>query len=809
MDSVNETMPRTYTIRKSPHLGFGFVAGDDFPTIVKVVERNGPSFKLLQAGDVIMEVNGRNVEDMDRRQIIDFIQNCQDEIRITVRQPSYEESIRAKNLADPRFYTLNRPPIFNNFNSHTMNNRHQPNIYPQMPQQSQSNPPPLNRLVTSIAAQQQPPFYPQLPPKSPSILYSKVLKGETPPVQIRQQPQLPQQSRSLATSAFNLSTIHKQQPPQPLTPTDKTKSSNNVLKQLSPTNGAGQFDKSITHGSSMTLGRNHMNYGRHSPLPQRCKSSMDKSNKKQVDNDNHHDEPQLKRSNTMRPMKKPPKEVLEIFQVIIKIFFEIGSTRVLKYNQDTTVGTILETLNARITGNSPHTERIKKYFGLAVTVGANNDGEESKDRPLRRKLMYILGENDSIMKIRQLPYAQSLRIVYRMVYPPNDVRLLYDQDKVAFEYLYQQSCNDLKQERFSPELDEDNALKLSALHLVEYVYSNHSKAHGNSKDPKDYIKLIKKTPGIMFFVPASMAEAVLDKKGKRISSQCKKLKVRLIEQLKKNFEEFDFDLPKGKSTTNLNCYSATSFHELSLPEIQSHSDHIKLLFLKHLSQLPCYGCSKKPNVSESPVERNSAGECSSSLDSVPRTSDSSPLLKQDKSTLATNGNRPPVENPISRLAQMNSIRSLNSSQTPTSSNAPMDQPDMAQTPSIESISSITFNNSPSPQQQPQVTSYSQHNESYLNAMTSSSQRSNGMSRFDPTSSHMEPSPMPRHMHAAKTMDYHHSSIDKLYSQRYKNERSSIDEMLKGVILRPPPSTQILTDQDIKQLLVPPPPRIFN
>lgn len=758
MESALDGLPRTYVIKRSQHLGYGFMAGYESPTMVKIVEPNGPSYKRLLPGDVIMAVNGVNVENAPREQIIKMIQLNDEQIEIQVRQPTYEELIRAKNLTDPKFYTLNRP---NNVGS--LNNRFPPNISP------------LNRLVTSISQQQ----HQQHSPNSPSSINAPFVASS-------------QQANQF---------------------------SKNILKQQSSF-GTNQ-DK--VNNNERVVGRITSNFGRHSPIPQRCKSSIDQncySNKKAGDEDN--DQPLLKRSNTMRPIKLPSK-VKEIFEVVIKIFFEVGHTRVLNYNQGTTVGTILETLNARLVGNSEYSEQIKQYFGLAVTIGVNAESEFC-GQLLKRKMLHVLDENYLIMKIRELPYAPKLRLLYRMVYPPADVNTLYSQDKIAFEYLYQQSCNDLKLERFTPGLDEETALKLSALHLLEYVYSNMSKAHGNTRDPKVYMNLIKKTPGIQHFIPVSIADNMVDKKGRKVSAQYKKIRNRLTEHLKRNFEEFDFELPKVRSTTNLNNYSTTSYHELSLPQT-SPSDYVKLLFLNYLSQLPCYGNFKRPQrISTSPVERTSAGDCSSSLESVPRTSDSSPLIRQDRNpTNPTNNSRAENLNSqnISRLAQMNSMRSLCSAQS-SSISQPIDQPDMAQTPSIESISSITFNmqNSPSPQHP--LTYLPQPDESFSATKTAKTI--------------VEPSPKPReHKHVPKTREY--NSIEKLYSQRYVFNERPIEELLKNAILLPPPPppltsvdfnalpyqivnrridirsasqlTRILSDRDLEKLRVPPPPRMMN
>uniref|UniRef100_A0A6G1SDU3 FERM and PDZ domain-containing protein 4 n=1 Tax=Aceria tosichella TaxID=561515 RepID=A0A6G1SDU3_9ACAR len=780
MEAALEGVPRICRIRRSHHLGYGFIAGSEFPTMVKMIEPNGPSFKRLLPGDVIMAVNGIDVEHSPREQIIKMIQMSQDEIEIKVRQPSYEEIIRAKNLADPKFYMFNKSDHSSNQNiatrpTHSPSSLHHRKLpSPLSSPTSPSGPFAMNRLVTSIAQQQQ---------SQPAFLHNT------------------------SNQSDYIQHVHARHNPKM------------VLKQRTDDNktvaSAGDIGNNPILNGTATLGRrnqaNHnTSYGRHSPLPQRCKSSMDKMGKKFGDNGN--DQPMLKRSNTMRPIR-PPAKVLEILKVVIRIYFEDGHTKVLNYNQDTTVAVILNTLNDRLLGSSPQSDELRRCFGLVLTV--NSEGNSKDQITNRRKMLHILDENDSIMKIGQLPYAEKLRLLYRMIHPPTDVTKLYTQNKVAFDYLYKQSCNDLRLERFCPELEPEIALKLSALHIVEYVYSNHPKDHGNSKDPKLYMRLVKKTPGLHHFVPVSMFEQGSDKKSK------KRLKTKLLDQLKKNFEEFDFEPPKVRSTTNLNHYTSTSFHELALPGLKSSpSDYVKLLFLNYLSQLPCFGNSKRPlRASTSPVDRNSAGDCSSSMESVPRTSDSSPLLKQERNLLHHNLNNARADmsgtNTISKLAQMNSMRSLSSSiQAPNNTGPSHDQIDMAQTPSIGSISSITFNmqSSPSP---PQTSSHaSQQSESYLYSKSKQT--------------FVEPSPMPRQQIAiSKAQEY--NSIERIYSQRYFNNERSIDDLFKNAILLPPPPTPtalisqfthqkmllggsitpILTDRDLDRLRVPPPPRISH
>lgn len=345
-----ESQSRQYTIKRSNTLGYGFVAGDDLPTIIKLVEPSGPSFNRLLPGDIILAVNGINVENASREQIVKMIQLCRDHIDIKVCQPT--------------------------------------------------------RTVPNIT----------------------------------------------------------------------------------------------------------------------------------------------------------------------RIFFENGHSTVLSYDQDTTVRTLLERLASKPIINFPHSEKIKGLFGLALTV---NEGSKKK------RYLHILDENDSIIKLSKLPYAKELRLIYRMIDTPSDVNALYLEDKTAFEYLYQQSCNDLKLERFSPQLDDETIYKLSALHLMDYVHTNH--ANDICIASADYIKLVKKTVGLEYFLPHPLIDSKTIKR-KKVS-----------ETLKKIVREFAQESNQtGRDT-----------------------DYFKLMFLNYLSKLPCYTRFKRPTSHKKSDQRKRSDASVSSIVDYP------------------------------------------------------------------------------------------------------------------------------------------------------------------------------------------------
>lgn len=664
MEGGHDLNPRVYTIKRDPQLGYGFILGLERPCMVKLIEPNGPTFGLLKPYDVILAINGIDVENAPLDQVTTMVRLCDQEIDITVRRATYAEQIRATNRTDPRFFmSLSRPSKKNN------NNR------------------------------------------------------------------------------------------------------------------------------------------------------------------SENEKPLLRRSNTMR---LPPK-VAEIFKNVIKIFYEDGRKKVLQFNQTTTVGDILETLNSTMVSNKKYSDLLKLYFGLAVTVESDDNAQDppaSSKKPLHK-----LDEDHPIMGISKLPYAKELIVLYRMIYFPADIFELYNQDKVVFEYLYKQSCNDLKLERFSPPITTDIAIKLSALFLIEYVHSNLPKAHGNSKDPKIYVKLVEKDPdiGLEYFLPKSMVKATKDKKGERLKSQYKRLKARVLEQLKKSLQEIISEPQNSDNGSIIKRLTSTSFHDLTTTEPSVPiCDQTKLLFLDTLKELPCtkHLKQKLPN-SINTIYRNSTADCSSSMESVPQTSDSSPLIRQarNKDGYTINNGRfdQTHSSVVTRQARMNSMRSLNSLQTIgngtiNGNHSTQAEPEMAQTPSIESISSITFNMQSTPSPQQILSSHLTPRQADLNY---------SMDPVKTFKQSAEPSPLPRQMSQSQvSRSDRYNSIEKLYSQRYMHNGKTIDDLLRTAVISPPPPviatlfhepttrydrdrfahlqsaylTPIISDRELASLRVPPPPK---
>lgn len=78
----------------------------------------------------------------------------------------------------------------------------------------------------------------------------------------------------------------------------------------------------------------------------------------------------------------------------------------------------------------------------------------------------------STPQIAARPGAHKLRCLFRVTFVPVTASQLAQQDLSALDYLFMQSCNDFTQERFSPELQPEVALRLAALHIHQHSLAN-------------------------------------------------------------------------------------------------------------------------------------------------------------------------------------------------------------------------------------------------------------------------------------------------------------------------------------------------
>ncbi|PAV82409.1 hypothetical protein WR25_11257 isoform A [Diploscapter pachys] len=86
---------RTVTIRKKSGMGFGFVAAGQMPTIIQFVSTEGPSNGLLFSNDQILAVNGGDVSEKKKDEVVLAVRASGDLLEITVEQlPTRPKSSR-------------------------------------------------------------------------------------------------------------------------------------------------------------------------------------------------------------------------------------------------------------------------------------------------------------------------------------------------------------------------------------------------------------------------------------------------------------------------------------------------------------------------------------------------------------------------------------------------------------------------------------------------------------------------------------------------------------------------------------------
>ncbi|KAK6054154.1 PDZ/DHR/GLGF domain protein, partial [Cooperia oncophora] len=78
-----------------PEIGFGFVAAGQHPTVIQFVSAEGPSEGLLFANDQILAVNGVDVQQESKDNVVALVRSAEDVLELTVEQlPARPRSAR-------------------------------------------------------------------------------------------------------------------------------------------------------------------------------------------------------------------------------------------------------------------------------------------------------------------------------------------------------------------------------------------------------------------------------------------------------------------------------------------------------------------------------------------------------------------------------------------------------------------------------------------------------------------------------------------------------------------------------------------
>ncbi|XP_033029405.1 FERM and PDZ domain-containing protein 1 [Lacerta agilis] len=164
---------------------------------------------------------------------------------------------------------------------------------------------------------------------------------------------------------------------------------------------------------------------------------------------------------------------------VLKVYLENGQTKAFKFDSSTTVKDIVLTLKEKLS------IRSIGYFALVL---------EEQYNVLK---MYLLHEDELIGQVVQRKECHDYRCLFRVCFIPKDPLDLLQQDPVAFEYLYLQSCSDVLQERFAVEMKCSVALRLAALHIQERIIAC-------AQPQKVSLKYIEKDWGIENFISPTL-----------------------------------------------------------------------------------------------------------------------------------------------------------------------------------------------------------------------------------------------------------------------------------------------------------------
>ncbi|XP_026570075.1 FERM and PDZ domain-containing protein 4 [Pseudonaja textilis] len=195
---------------------------------------------------------------------------------------------------------------------------------------------------------------------------------------------------------------------------------------------------------------------------------------------------------------------------VLKVYLENGQTKSFRFDCSTSIKDVILTLQEKLS--------IKCIEHFSLMLEQKTDGSGTK--------LLLLHEQEALTQVTQRPSSHKMRCLFRISFVPKDPIDLLRRDVVAFEYLYVQSCNDVVQERFGPELKYDIALRLAALQMyIATVTTKHTQ--------KISLKYIEKEWGLETFIPSAVLQSMKEKNIKKALSHLVKANQNLVPPGKK------------------------------------------------------------------------------------------------------------------------------------------------------------------------------------------------------------------------------------------------------------------------------------
>ncbi|NXG49020.1 FRPD1 protein, partial [Psilopogon haemacephalus] len=236
---------------------------------------------------------------------------------------------------------------------------------------------------------------------------------------------------------------------------------------------------------------------------------------------------------------------------VLKVYLENGQTKAFRFETSTTVKDIVLTLKEKLS------LRSIAHFALALEEQYN------------AAKIHLLHEEELIEEVAQKRESHDCRCLFRVCFVPKDPLDLLQEDPVAFEYLYLQSCSDVLQERFAVEMKCSVALRLAALHIQERICAC-------AQPQKVSLKYIERDWGIENFVSPTLLRNMRGKDIKKaISYHMKRNQVLLDPRQKHMLMTVQVRLSYLQILGDLKMYNGRIFNATSM--LQDRESYIALL----------------------------------------------------------------------------------------------------------------------------------------------------------------------------------------------------------------------------------------
>ncbi|NXC09754.1 FRPD1 protein, partial [Orthonyx spaldingii] len=236
---------------------------------------------------------------------------------------------------------------------------------------------------------------------------------------------------------------------------------------------------------------------------------------------------------------------------VLKVYLENGQTKAFRFERSTTVKDIVLTLQEKLS------IRSIAHFALVLEEQYN------------LAKIHLLHEEELIAQVVQKRDSHDYRCLFRVCFVPKDPLDLMQEDPVAFEYLYLQSCSDVLQERFAVEMKCSVALRLAALHIQERISAC-------AQPQKVSLKYIERDWGIENFISPTLLRNMRGKDIKKaISYHLKRNQVLLEPRQKHPITAAQVRLSYLQILGELKMYSGKIFNATMM--LQDRESYVALL----------------------------------------------------------------------------------------------------------------------------------------------------------------------------------------------------------------------------------------